>query len=73
MEIKIKVRISENVMLVSDFADTVKRKRSQVDKAIKDNRLDWSTVLGQKVVVINEKATAYMELCAAFDNLRSQQ
>jgi len=71
MEIKVKVTTDPATCTVDDFAAKVKRKRSQIDRAIQDDSLDHGEVFGKKVVVLNEKSETYASNCKLRDRIKS--
>lgn len=71
MEIKVKVETFPATCTVDDFAAKVKRKRSQIDRAILDDVLDHGEVFGKKVVILNEKASGYAANCKLRDKIKN--
>ena len=72
-EVKVKITTNIPVILVQGFADAVKRKRSQIDKAVSDGFLDYGYVFGIKVIILNQKAESYSSLCESLDEVSEQK
>jgi len=67
---KIDVHTQPETVRIDEFAIVCKRDRTQITRAISNGKLNWGTMYGLTVVVIDDLSNSFKERCRALDKLK---